>query len=505
MQSQSGNTGSSGTATQNIELGWQVYDAMERPIGNVADVERERGQLRVDGRPAGFEFFEVPLSAVKQVKAEDVYLSLQLDPSSAGDSSPRWTNGAGTAGTASAASVSRASSAPRTAASSGTTGTARATSDRWSPTIENPNIVKVGESEAHDVPVWTEGTDSSWSSYAPWVGAVGLSAAGAAGYYWWLQSRRRSPFERALDYATGAVGYAGGAVEPVYDRARERPAWAAALALAAAAAPPLIAYLRSTQEESTLDTARRRAQAYSPFGQPTWRDTAASWWESAPPVRDTAAAWWEAAPSLGGAAAAVTASLPTLGSRRETWRDYLTREEDSDWVTWPLGAALLGMVVGALWYLLKSDSDDDRASESIRDIMTRHPEVIRPDATVFEAAALMRRLDVGAVPVCDGSRLQGMLTDRDIAIRSAADGKDPHLTLVRDVMTADVTWAFEDEPVERAADLMRQHQIRRLPIVSRDKHLVGVVSLGDLAVEVGDDRLIGSTLERVSEPSRPGR
>jgi len=485
MQSQSGTPGSSGTATRRIELGWQVYDALERPVGNVADVDQQRGQLRVDGRPVGFDFYEVPLSDVNQVKDENVYLSMQLDPSATGDNRPHWVNGAGAA-----TNVPRASSAPRTTA----TGSTRATSGGWSPTIEHPNIVKVGESDARDVPVWSYGESSSWASYAPWLGAVGVGAAGAAGYYWWRKRQQRSALARALDYTMGVFGYAGDTLEPVYDRARERPAWTAALA--ASAAVPLIAYLRGSRQESTLEAARNRALDYSPWSRDTWRDTATAWWESAP--------------SLGTAASSLTEALPALSNPRQTWRDYVTREEDSDWLTWPLVAALLGMVVGAFWYLFKSGSAESQTSggqagQRVGDIMTRRPDVVRPDATVVEAATLMRRLDVGAVPVCDGTRLQGMLTDRDIAVRAAADGKDPHLTLVRDVMTNDVTWAFEDEPVERAADLMRQHQIRRLPIVSRDKRLVGIVSLGDVAVDTGDDRLSGSTLERVSEPSSRSR
>ena len=138
--------------------------------------------------------------------------------------------------------------------------------------------------------------------------------------------------------------------------------------------------------------------------------------------------------------------------------------------------------------------------------MTRQPRVIQPDATVADAAAMMRRLDVGALPVCDGTRLIGMLTDRDITIRSTADGRDPHLTPVRDVMSPGVAWATEDDPVEQAARIMREHRIRRLPIVDERHSLVGVVSLGDLAVDVGDDDLSGDTLERISEKTRsPGR
>ena len=98
-----------------------------------------------------------------------------------------------------------------------------------------------------------------------------------------------------------------------------------------------------------------------------------------------------------------------------------------------------------------------------------------------------------------------MLTDRDIAMRVAADGRDPHLTLVQDVMSAGVSYATENDPVEEAARIMREHRIRRLPIVDERRNLVGIVSLGDLATDVGDDKLSGQTLEEVSEPSRPHR
>ncbi|MCC7370507.1 MAG: CBS domain-containing protein [Chloroflexi bacterium] len=137
--------------------------------------------------------------------------------------------------------------------------------------------------------------------------------------------------------------------------------------------------------------------------------------------------------------------------------------------------------------------------------MTRRPRTIHPNATVADAAALMRQLDVGGLPVCDGSRLIGMVTDRDIAIRSAADGHDPHLTPVRDIMSSGVAWATEDDPVEEAARIMREHRIRRLPIVDERHSLVGVVSLGDLAVDVNDRDLSGKALEEISAPSKPER
>jgi CBS domain-containing protein len=133
--------------------------------------------------------------------------------------------------------------------------------------------------------------------------------------------------------------------------------------------------------------------------------------------------------------------------------------------------------------------------------MTRQPRVIQPDATVADAAAMMRQLDVGSLPVCDGSRLVGMVTDRDITTRSTADGRDPHLTPVRDVMSPGVAWATENDPVEEAARIMREQRIRRLPIVNERHSLVGVVSLGDLATDLHDDEVSGNTLERVSEPN----
>ena len=102
----------------------------------------------------------------------------------------------------------------------------------------------------------------------------------------------------------------------------------------------------------------------------------------------------------------------------------------------------------------------------LRDVMTRHVEVIHPDATLREAAQKMKTLDVGPVPVCDGERLQGMLTDRDITIRATAEGRDPNTTRVRDVMTPDMVYCFEDQDVREAARIMEERQIRRL--VSKD-------------------------------------
>jgi CBS domain-containing protein len=141
----------------------------------------------------------------------------------------------------------------------------------------------------------------------------------------------------------------------------------------------------------------------------------------------------------------------------------------------------------------------------LSDVMTRQVEVVRPDDTLEEAAARMSSLDIGPLPVCDGDRLVGMLTDRDITVRATAAGRDPKTTLVRDVMTEQVVYAFDDQDTNDAARLMEKHGIRRLVILNRDKRLVGIISLGDLAVDTQDDQLSGEVLERVSEPAEPQR
>jgi CBS domain-containing protein len=141
----------------------------------------------------------------------------------------------------------------------------------------------------------------------------------------------------------------------------------------------------------------------------------------------------------------------------------------------------------------------------LKEIMTRDVEVIHPNATVEEAAEKMEALDVGPLPVCDGDRLVGMVTDRDITVRATAVGVDPGVVTVRDVMTPDVVYAFEDQDVREAARLMEQHQIRRLVVLDRDKRLVGIVSLGDLAEDTRDEQMSGQVLKGVSEPSEPNR
>ena len=142
---------------------------------------------------------------------------------------------------------------------------------------------------------------------------------------------------------------------------------------------------------------------------------------------------------------------------------------------------------------------------NVRDIMTAEVIVASPDDDLMRAAQLMESHDFGSLPIGDNGRLIGMLTDRDITIRATASGTDANATPVRDVMTPDIVYCFEDQNVEDAAQLMEDKQIRRLVVLNRKKRLVGIVSLGDLAVKAADDRLSGEALERVSEPALPVR
>ena len=141
----------------------------------------------------------------------------------------------------------------------------------------------------------------------------------------------------------------------------------------------------------------------------------------------------------------------------------------------------------------------------IAEVMTREVEVIHPNATIAEAAEKMKQLDVGPLPVCDGTTVQGMVTDRDITIRATAAGHDPSSTKVREVMSPDVQYVFEDQDVQDAAKLMAEKQIRRLIVLNRDKRLVGIVAMADLAVDAHKDKMTGQTLESISEPGHPNR
>jgi CBS domain-containing protein len=140
----------------------------------------------------------------------------------------------------------------------------------------------------------------------------------------------------------------------------------------------------------------------------------------------------------------------------------------------------------------------------IREVMSNAVHMLGRDASVREAALMMQREDIGSVPISDGDRLVGMVTDRDIVLRAVAQGCAADRTPLSQVMSEHVRWCYEDQPVEEVAAQMRRTQIRRLPVVDREQHLVGIVSLGDLAAK-GEDEQAEDVLRDVSEPAEPDR
>jgi len=140
---------------------------------------------------------------------------------------------------------------------------------------------------------------------------------------------------------------------------------------------------------------------------------------------------------------------------------------------------------------------------TVREMMTADPESVDADAMVQEAAAIMKKLNVGSVPVTSGGQLTGIITDRDIAIRLIAENRRASQTPVREIATSDPRTVTPETPLGDASNLMAEHQIRRLPVVS-DGSLVGILSLGDVSVE-GDVREAGRALSDISVPAQPTR
>jgi CBS domain-containing protein len=138
--------------------------------------------------------------------------------------------------------------------------------------------------------------------------------------------------------------------------------------------------------------------------------------------------------------------------------------------------------------------------QQLKDVMSREVLVVSPDTTIKEAAQKMRDGDFGMMPVVENDRMIAAISDRDIAIRGVAEGMDPD-TKVRELMSEGITWAYEDDSVEQAAELMSNLQVRRLPVVNRDKRLVGIVALGDFAVEGSELRSAAQALSEISKPS----
>jgi len=139
----------------------------------------------------------------------------------------------------------------------------------------------------------------------------------------------------------------------------------------------------------------------------------------------------------------------------------------------------------------------------ISEVMTRGVEVVRPDESLQHAAQLMDELNIGALPVCDGARIVGMITDRDITVRATAAGLPPGETCVSEVMTAQTRWCTQNESTDDVMKQMGDVQIRRLPVLNEDNELVGIVSLGDLATRQSGH--VDEALRDISWPSEPDR
>lgn len=136
----------------------------------------------------------------------------------------------------------------------------------------------------------------------------------------------------------------------------------------------------------------------------------------------------------------------------------------------------------------------------VSEAMTRDVQVARPEDTIQSAARRMAQIDAGSLPVCDGETLQGMITDRDIVVRALAEGRSFD-TPVSEVMTAEVQYAYADDDLDEAADRMAEAQIRRLPVIDKDRRLVGILALGDMTGKLRD-KTTGQTLEDISQPTR---
>ena len=138
----------------------------------------------------------------------------------------------------------------------------------------------------------------------------------------------------------------------------------------------------------------------------------------------------------------------------------------------------------------------------VREVMTTGVETLTPETDVVMVARKMKDLNVGSIPVVEGERLIGIITDRDIVTRVVAEGKHPQSEQARNCLTPDPTTIAPDADVQEASELMAREQIRRLPVVEGGR-LVGFLSIGDLAVDAGKDKLVGDALEKISEPSEP--
>jgi len=144
------------------------------------------------------------------------------------------------------------------------------------------------------------------------------------------------------------------------------------------------------------------------------------------------------------------------------------------------------------------DTSKLKKHRKLKDVMTRDVEMVRPETDLSEAAKIMKSEGTGALPVCDGKKLRGIITERDIILRAIAEGKDLKTLTVSDVMSKRIHFCFDDEGLDVAADLMKSKKILRVVVLNRKKKFVGMVSIGDLAVE---SELAGDTLRSLYRES----
>jgi CBS domain-containing protein len=138
----------------------------------------------------------------------------------------------------------------------------------------------------------------------------------------------------------------------------------------------------------------------------------------------------------------------------------------------------------------------------VREIMSSPVKQISSSAMVSEAADKMKTFDVGALPILEDNKIVGMLTDRDIVVRTIAMDMDPKMTVIKDIFTPEVLCCFEEDDISTAAKIMEDNQVRRLVVLDNEKTVVGMISLGDLALKTSNDHLAYEILERVCEPAR---
>jgi len=141
----------------------------------------------------------------------------------------------------------------------------------------------------------------------------------------------------------------------------------------------------------------------------------------------------------------------------------------------------------------------------VKEIMTKNFEMVNSTDSLIEAAKMMKSLNVGVLPVMEGNKIVGLLTDRDIVIRALAEDKDANSIAVKDVMSPEIARCTSEDNVEDAANIMKENKVRRLLVLDNDNTPVGIVSLGDIAAKSQSEQLAGQTLEAVSQPCCPSR